>query len=138
MVATHPAHVEAPAGTCALMLGCQLTLDARPTATYAPPAQVLIRMLNTCIKEPHQHLAVLVMQRGGRAHLDFIQNMEYKFIELLSTSFLASDEETVVRRDSRSRYNRWSTRSSHVGPPPPRRSGRTSASGTTRSSRASR
>lgn len=35
------------------------------------------------------------MQRGGRAHLDFIQNMEYKFVELLSTAFIASDEETV-------------------------------------------
>ena len=62
---------------------------------FAEYAAVLIRMLNTCIKEPLQHLAVFVMQRGGRAHLDFIQNMEYKFVELLSTSFVASDEETV-------------------------------------------
>ena len=42
---------------------------------FAEYAAVLIRMLNTCIKEPLQHLAVFVMQRGGRAHLDFIQNM---------------------------------------------------------------
>ena len=34
---------------------------------------VLTRMLDTCIREPHSHLAVFVMQRGGRAHLDFIQ-----------------------------------------------------------------
>ena len=40
---------------------------------FAEYAAVLIRMLNTCIKEPLQHLAVFVMQRGGRAHLDFIQ-----------------------------------------------------------------
>lgn len=46
-------------------------------------AQVLIRMLDTCIREPHSHLAVFVMQRGGRGHLDFIQNMEYKFVELV-------------------------------------------------------
>ena len=65
---------------------------------FAEYAAVLIRMLNTCIKEPLQHLAVFVMQRGGRAHLDFIQNMEYKFVELLSTSFVASDEETVRPR----------------------------------------
>ena len=40
---------------------------------FAEYSRVLIRMLNTCIKEPHSHLAVFVMQRGGRAHLDFIQ-----------------------------------------------------------------
>jgi len=65
---------------------------------------VLIRMLNTCIKEPHSHLAVFVMQRGGRAHLDFIQNMEYKFVELLSCAFTTSDEETV-RQSISFRYN---------------------------------
>ena len=65
---------------------------------------VLIRMLNTCIKEPHSHLAVFVMQRGGRAHLDFIQNMEYKFVELLSCASVASDEETV-RQNITFRYN---------------------------------
>jgi len=65
---------------------------------------VLIRMLNTCIREPHSHLAVFVMQRGGRAHLDFIQNMEYKFVELLSCAFVASPEETV-RQSVTFRYN---------------------------------
>lgn len=65
---------------------------------------VFIRMLSTCIKEPHSHLAVFVMQRSGRAHLDFIQNMEYKFVELLSAAFIASDEETV-RQCISYRYN---------------------------------
>ena len=47
-------------------------------------SNVLIRMLNNCIKEPHSHLAVFVIEREGLARLDFIQNMEYKFVELLS------------------------------------------------------
>ena len=34
---------------------------------------VLARMLNACIKEPHIHLAVFVMQPNGDARLDFIQ-----------------------------------------------------------------
>ena len=34
---------------------------------------VLVRMLNHCIKEPHSHLAVFVMNRDGSARLDFIQ-----------------------------------------------------------------
>jgi hypothetical protein len=65
---------------------------------------VLTRMLDTCIREPHSHLAVFVMQRGGKGHLDFIQNMEYKFVELLSCSFVASDDETV-RQSIAFRYN---------------------------------
>lgn len=34
---------------------------------------VLLRMLNQCIREPHIHLAVYVMQPTGEARLDFIQ-----------------------------------------------------------------
>ena len=67
-------------------------------------ASVLTRMLDTCIQQPHSHLAVFVMQRGGRGHLDFIQNMEYKFVELLSCASVASDEETV-RQNITFRYN---------------------------------
>lgn len=65
---------------------------------------VLIKMLNNCIKEPHKHLAVFVMTRDGRARLDFIQNMEYKFLELLSADFVRSPDD-VVRRQISYRYN---------------------------------
>merc|ERR1719188_2763192 len=65
---------------------------------------VVIKMLNNCIKEPHSYLAVFVMQRDGRARLDFIQNMEYKFVELLSCNFVASSEEQV-RQQIAFRYN---------------------------------
>jgi len=71
---------------------------------FAEYPAVLTRMLDTCIQQPHSHLAVFVMQRGGRGHLDFIQNMEYKFVELLSASFVASDDETV-RQSISFRYN---------------------------------
>ncbi|RLN96841.1 hypothetical protein BBJ28_00017958 [Nothophytophthora sp. Chile5] len=62
---------------------------------FADYANVLIRMLNNCIKEPHNHLAVYLMQADGRARLDFIQNMEYKFIELLSVDFMRAAEDTI-------------------------------------------
>jgi len=71
---------------------------------FSEYSTILIRMLDTCIREPHSHLAVFVMQRGGRGHLDFIQNMEYKFVELLSCAFVASDDETV-RQSISYRYN---------------------------------
>jgi hypothetical protein len=35
------------------------------------------------------------MRRDGRAQLDFIQNIEYKFIELLSLEFTSSSEEAI-------------------------------------------
>jgi hypothetical protein len=58
-------------------------------------ANVLARSLNQAIKEPHTHLAVFIMNRDGNARLDFIQNLEYKFVELLSVSFLQSPEAAI-------------------------------------------
>ena len=71
---------------------------------FSELATILVRMLNACIKEPHSFLAVFIMHRDGRARLDFIQNIEYKFIELLSLDFSASSEE-MVRQQITFRYN---------------------------------
>lgn len=76
---------------------------------FADYCSVVIKMLNNCIKEPHSFLAVFVMQRDGHARLDFIQNMEYKFVELLSCDFVASPEE-VVRQQISFRYNSVKTK----------------------------
>ena len=71
---------------------------------FAEYSSVLLRMLNNCIKEPHTHLAVFIMHDSGEARLDFIQNMEYKFVELLSCKFANSSEEEV-RSQITYRYN---------------------------------
>jgi len=72
---------------------------------------VISRMLNDCIKEPHSHLAVFTLQstptKSGR--LEFIQNMEYKFVELLSCSFDASSE-AVIQQHISFRYNAMKSR----------------------------
>uniref|UniRef100_A0A6T8AJC6 Spindle assembly abnormal protein 6 N-terminal domain-containing protein n=1 Tax=Prymnesium polylepis TaxID=72548 RepID=A0A6T8AJC6_9EUKA len=94
----HYSHTLDEAGFRAVQEQQKLMVD------FAEYHAVLVRMLSTCIKEPHSHLAVFVMQRAGRAHLDFIQNMEYKFIELLSCAFVASDDE-AVRQSISYRYN---------------------------------
>lgn len=44
------------------------------------------------------------MQKEGTARLDFIQNIEYKFIELLSLDFMNSPDDTV-RKQISFRYN---------------------------------
>jgi len=76
---------------------------------FADYPNVLIRMLNNCIREPHNHLAVFVMQQDGSARLDFIQNMEYKFVELMSCQFTRSSEEAVQHHITY-RYNSLKTR----------------------------
>jgi len=65
---------------------------------------VLVRMLNSCIKEPNSYLAVLIMNKEGSAKLEFIQNIQYKFVELLSLDFVAISEENV-REQITYRYN---------------------------------
>ena len=67
-------------------------------------ANIFVKMANSCIKDPHSFLAVFIMDHQGMAKLDFIQNIEYKFIELLSCQFLASSEE-IVRTSITYRYN---------------------------------
>jgi hypothetical protein len=70
---------------------------------------ILMKMLNQCIKEPHSYLAVFIMSSDGYAKLDFIQNIEYKFIELLSCDYQASQEE-VVRQNITYRYNSFKSK----------------------------
>jgi hypothetical protein len=62
------------------------------------------KMFNNCINEPQSFLAVFIMQKEGTARLDFIQNIEYKFIELLSIDFINSSDD-VVRKQITYRYN---------------------------------
>ena len=44
------------------------------------------------------------MTPAGSAKLDFVQNVQYKFIELLSVDFVAAEEE-MVRSSITFRYN---------------------------------
>lgn len=68
-------------------------------------ATVLIRMLNSCIKEPHIHLAILtIFTDNNNGRLDFIQNMEYKFVELMYCNCIRSPED-FVQNHITYRYN---------------------------------
>lgn len=65
---------------------------------------ILIRMLNNCIREPHTHLAIFIIKGDEEARLDFIQNMEYKFVELVSCTCLRSSED-MIQKQITYRYN---------------------------------
>ncbi|GMH89883.1 hypothetical protein TrVE_jg6418 [Triparma verrucosa] len=99
----HYMHVIDEAGFLAIQEQQKLMVE------FADYPNVLIRMLNNCIKEPHSHLAVFVMKQDVDARLDFIQNMEYKFVELMSCHFIRSPEE-IVQHQITYRYNAMKTR----------------------------
>ena len=67
-------------------------------------ANVLIRMLNSVIREPAVFLAIFLMNGKGEARLDFIQNMEYKFVELVSCKCDRMPEEVIAHHVTY-RYN---------------------------------
>lgn len=67
-------------------------------------ANVLASSFNNAIKEPHTFLAVFIMNRDGQARLDFIQNVSFKFVELLSINFNRSPED-LIRQQITFRYN---------------------------------
>ena len=66
--------------------------------------KVLSKMLLSCVKDPDSFLCIFVMGRDGNAQLTFVQNMEYKFVELLTLDFVESPEH-VVRQHISFRYN---------------------------------
>eukprot|EP00884_Botryococcus_braunii_P000817 jgi/Botrbrau1/10736/Bobra.180_2s0006.1 len=60
-------------------------VEQKLTLDYNQYAAVLTQLFNSCITEPQTHLAILVLEDDGmRARLDFIKNLEYKFVDLLS------------------------------------------------------
>jgi hypothetical protein len=74
------------------------------TVNFVEFSNLVKKLFNNCINEPQALIAVFIMQKEGTARLDFIQNIEYKFIELLSIDFVNSPDETV-RKQISYRYN---------------------------------
>ena len=65
---------------------------------------LLIKLFNNCIKEPQIYTPVFIMQKEGTAKLNFMQNIEYKSVELLSINFVNSPDD-MVKKQITYRYN---------------------------------
>ena len=61
-------------------------------------------MLNAIIKDPKTFLAVLSLHSNGSGKLEFIQNMDYKYVDLLTLPFKQSEDD-VIQRQITFRYN---------------------------------
>ena len=79
------------------------------TVNFSEFCNLLKRLFNKCINEPQSYIAVFIMQKEGTGRLDFIQNIEYKFVELLSVDFVNSPDDTV-RKQIGYRYNALRTK----------------------------
>ena len=79
------------------------------TVNFGEFCNLLKRLFNNCINEPQSYISVFIMQKEGTGRLDFIQNIEYKFIELLSIDFVNSPDDTV-RKQISYRYNALRTK----------------------------
>ena len=79
------------------------------TVNFKEFSNLLKRLFNNCINEPQSYISVFIMQKEGTGRLDFIQNIEYKFIELLSIDFVNSPDDTV-RKQIGYRYNALRTK----------------------------
>lgn len=82
----------------------QLREDQKLVCEFREFSLTLLKMFNRCIKEPQTYLAVLLLQKEGSATLEFFQNMQYKFVDLLMLPFRESPEH-VVRQHITYRYN---------------------------------
>jgi Centriolar protein SAS N-terminal len=87
----------------------RIQVSQKLMVSFADYPKVLIRMLNSCIREPHVHIGVFTTleehdANGNNARLDFVQNMEYKYVELMSCGFHSSPDE-LVQSHITYRYN---------------------------------
>ena len=74
------------------------------TVNFVEFSNLVKKLFDNCINEPQAFKVVFIMQKKDTARLDFIQNIEYKFIELLSIDFVNSPDETIKKQISY-RYN---------------------------------
>ena len=71
---------------------------------FSEYSNLLMQLFNNCIKKPEIYIPVFIMQKEGTAKLNFIQNIQYKFIELLSMDFVNSPDD-MVKKQITYRYN---------------------------------
>ena len=90
--------------TCYLLDFSRIKESQKLMVAFNDYPTVLVRMLNACIREPHTHFGIFVLLNENDARLDFIQNMEYKYIELMSCNCIQSPSE-LVQQHITYRYN---------------------------------
>ncbi len=87
----------------------QLRDDQKLMCDFREFPVTLTKMLNQAIREPNHFVVVLLLGRDGNATLQLLQNLEFKFVELLALP-LRESSEPVVRAHVTYRYNAMRSR----------------------------
>lgn len=72
-----------------------LKLTQKLTLEFDGFIGLLIKLLSSVQMASDAHFTILTIQEESRAQLTFVQNLHYKFIELLQLDIQCSDEETI-------------------------------------------
>lgn len=74
-----------------------LAMQARQKimVNFSEYPHLLITNFNKCIKDPSNCMAVLYIHRDGSGRLDIIENLQFKFVELVSLDFLLTPSDII-------------------------------------------
>ncbi len=82
----------------------KLKQDQQLTLEFEGFIGLLIKLLNFLQSNSKKHFAILQLFSDGRAKLDFLQNLHYKFVDLLTFELSSSDDDSI-RESITYRYN---------------------------------
>ena len=71
-----------------------LQTQQKLTVALGEYPNVLSKMLNACIREPENYTVILTLGSGS-ARLEFQQNLQYKYVDLMSLDFVQASADSV-------------------------------------------
>ena len=87
----------------------QLREDQKLMCEFREFPITLSKMINQVIREPNTFVAVLLLGKDGHSTLQLLQNLEFKFVELLALP-LRESPDALVRSHITYRYNAMRSR----------------------------
>ena len=74
------------------------------TCTFNDFSDLLIKYFDICIKDQKAYLAVLNIKSDKKAVMELMENLEYKFVELINLNFVPASDD-LIREQISYRYN---------------------------------
>lgn len=68
------------------------------TITYKEFIPLFEELCDNCINYPDYYFSILIMKKKGEASLDFIKEIDVKFIQLLRMEFVNSSDEYIMKQ----------------------------------------
>ena len=82
----------------------QIKKDQKLTCNFTNFSNLLIKYLDFCIKDQKAYLAVFNIKSDKKAKMELLENLEYKFGELINLDFVPASDD-LIREQISYRYN---------------------------------